>query len=101
MYMWRERSKEEKHEDVVNTGLLPLDVVEGFKIRPGFFRMYGACVASNGVSFTINSHGFQLLFLPYYGFFSRISLFQFTKSAHFSADATCSACSSMVCAKIP
>lgn len=54
--MWRERSKEEKHEDVVNTGLLPLDVVEGFKIRPGFFRMYGACVASNGVSFTINSH---------------------------------------------
>lgn len=57
MYMWRERSKEEKHEDVVNTGLFVLDVVEGFKIRPGFFRMYGACVASNGVSFTINSHG--------------------------------------------
>lgn len=68
MYMWRERSKEEKHEDVVNTGLLPLDVVEGFKIRPSFFRMYGACVASNGVSFTINSHGATrctlLLFKP-------------------------------------
>lgn len=68
MYMWRERSKEEKHEDVVNTGLLPLDVVEGFKIRPGYFRMYGACVASNGVSFTINSHGATrctlLLFKP-------------------------------------
>lgn len=68
MYMWRERSKEEKHEDVVNTGLLPLDVVEGFKIRPGFFRMYGACVVSNGVSFTINSHGATrctlLLFKP-------------------------------------
>lgn len=68
MYMWRERSKGEKHEDVVNTGLLPLDVVEGFKIRPGFFRMYGACVASNGVSFTINSHGATrctlLLFKP-------------------------------------
>lgn len=66
--MWRERGKEEKHEDVVNTGLLPLDVVEGFKIRPGFFRMYGACVASNGVSFTINSHGATrctlLLFKP-------------------------------------
>lgn len=66
--MWRERSKEEKHEDVVNTGLLPLDVVDGFKIRPGFFRMYGACVASNGVSFTINSHGATrctlLLFKP-------------------------------------
>ena len=68
MYMWRERSKEEKHEDVVNTGLLPLDVVEGFKIRPGFFRMYGACEASNGVSFTIYSHGATrctlLLFKP-------------------------------------
>ena len=68
MYMWRERSKEEKHEDVVNTGLLPLDVVEGLKIRPGFFRMYGACEASNGVSFTINSHGATrctlLLFKP-------------------------------------
>ena len=68
MYMWRERSKEEKHEDVVNTGLQPLDVVEGFKIRPGFFRMYGACEASNGVSFTINSHGATrctlLLFKP-------------------------------------
>lgn len=66
--MWREHSKEEKHEDVVNTGLQPLDVVEGFKIRPGFFRMYGACVASNGVSFTINSHGATrctlLLFKP-------------------------------------
>lgn len=68
MYMWRERNKEEKHEDVVNTGLQPLDVVEGFKIRPGFFRMYGACVASDGVSFTINSHGATrctlLLFKP-------------------------------------
>ena len=68
MYMWRERSKEEKHEDVVNTGLLPLDVVEGFKIRPGYFRMFGACVASNGVSYTINSHGATrctlLLFKP-------------------------------------
>lgn len=66
--MWRERNREEKHEDVVNTGLQPLDVVEGFKIRPGFFRMYGACVASNGVSFTINSHGATrctlLLFKP-------------------------------------
>ena len=53
---------------MVNTGLQPLDVVEGFKIRPGFFRMYGACVASNGVSFTINSHGATrctlLLFKP-------------------------------------
>ena len=61
MYMWRERSKEEKHEDVVNTGLLQLDVVEGFKIRPGFFRMYGACVASNGVRFTVQLSAMSIM----------------------------------------
>ncbi len=68
MYMWRERNKEEAPADVIDTGLQPLDVVDGFKIRPGFFRMYGAHEASNGVSFTINSHGATkctlLLFKP-------------------------------------
>ncbi len=68
MYMWRERKKEEAPTDVVDTGLRPQDVVDGFKIRPGFFRMYGAHEASNGVSFTINSHGATkctlLLFKP-------------------------------------
>lgn len=68
MYMWRERKKEEAPADVVDTGLRPQDVVDGFKIRPGFFRMYGAHEASNGVSFTINSHGATkctlLLFKP-------------------------------------
>ena len=77
MYMWRERSKEEKHEDVVNTGLLPLDVVEGFKIRPGFFRMYGACVASNGVSFTINSHGATRFYCSSHRHQSRMRGFRF------------------------
>ncbi len=66
--MWRERKKEEAPTDVVDTGLRPQDVVDGFKIRPGFFRMYGAHEASNGVSFTINSHGATkctlLLFKP-------------------------------------
>ena len=51
-----EGAVKKKSMDVVNTGLLPLDVVEGFKIRQAFFRMYGACVASNRVDFTINSH---------------------------------------------
>lgn len=39
MYMWRERSKEEKHEDVVNTGLLPLDVVEDLR----YVRAFSEC----------------------------------------------------------
>ena len=55
--MWRERIKGDTAVDVVDTGLSPLDFVDGFKIRPGFFRMNGAYETSNGVSFTINSHG--------------------------------------------
>lgn len=68
MYMWRERIKGDTAVDVVDTGLSPLDFVDGFKIRPGFFRMNGAYETSNGVSFTINSHGATrctlLLFRP-------------------------------------
>ena len=66
--MWRERIKGDTAVDVVDTGLSPLDFVDGFKIRPGFFRMNGAYETSNGVSFTINSHGATrctlLLFRP-------------------------------------
>ena len=60
--MWRERIKGDTAVDVVDTGLSPLDFVDGFKIRPGFFRMNGAYETSNGVSFTINSHGAHCFF---------------------------------------
>ena len=37
--------------------LKPLDEINGFKVRPGYYRMEGAHVTPNGVSFTISSHG--------------------------------------------
>lgn len=36
--------------------LQPLDEINGFKVRPGFYRTPGACASRNGVSFTISSH---------------------------------------------
>ena len=68
MYIWREKVAGDVTADIVNTGLYPLDVVDGFKIRPGFFRMNGAYQTANGVSFTISSHNATsctlLLFKP-------------------------------------
>ena len=37
--------------------LCPLDEVNGYLIRPGFYRMKGAFETKNGVSFTVSSHG--------------------------------------------
>lgn len=37
--------------------LQPLDEINGFKVRPGFYNRDGATAASNGVSFTLHSHG--------------------------------------------
>lgn len=37
--------------------LQPLDVIEGFRVRPGFYNRDGAAQAQNGVSFTIHSFG--------------------------------------------
>ncbi len=48
--------------------LQPLDVINGFEVRPGFYNKDGATPASNGVSFTIHSFGATsctlLLFKP-------------------------------------
>ena len=48
--------------------LKPLEKIDGFDVRPGFFRMNGAYVVPGGVSFTISSHGATsctlLLFRP-------------------------------------
>lgn len=40
-----------------NGKLPPLNEVSGYMVRPGYYRMSGATETSNGVSFTINSHG--------------------------------------------
>ncbi|MDE6749058.1 MAG: glycogen debranching enzyme [Lachnospiraceae bacterium] len=49
--------------------LQPLDEIDGFKVRPGFYGRDGAAAAPNGVSFTIHSFGATsctlLLFHPY------------------------------------
>lgn len=37
--------------------LEPLDNINGFQIRPGFFQTFGATIIPGGVNFTIQSHG--------------------------------------------
>ena len=37
--------------------LQPIDTVNGFQVRPGFFRNFGATAIPGGVNFTIQSHG--------------------------------------------
>lgn len=37
--------------------LLPLDVIGGFEVRPGFYEINGATAIPCGVNFTIHSHG--------------------------------------------
>ena len=37
--------------------LCPLQEVNGYLVRPGFYRMRGAFETKNGVSFTVSSHG--------------------------------------------
>lgn len=48
--------------------LQPLDVIDGYRVRPGFYNRDGAAAAPNGVSFTIHSSGATsctlLLFSP-------------------------------------
>ncbi|MCI5623079.1 MAG: glycogen debranching enzyme, partial [Anaerostipes sp.] len=35
---------------------IPVDVIEGFPVRPGLFDVNGAMALSNGVNFTIHTH---------------------------------------------
>ena len=37
--------------------LQPIDTIAGFRVRPGFFRQFGATVIPGGVNFAIQSHG--------------------------------------------
>ena len=54
--------------DNMGEGLQPLDHVNGFDVRPGFYRMNGSFQSGRGVSFTVSSHGATactlLLFRP-------------------------------------
>ncbi len=57
-----------QHRSRRGVKLQPLDVIEGFQVRPGFYNRDGATATSNGVSFTIHSIGATgctlLLFRP-------------------------------------
>ncbi|MEY8331907.1 alpha-amylase family glycosyl hydrolase [Lachnospiraceae bacterium 47-T17] len=43
-------------EPVRGQGLQPLDVIEGYQVRPGFYKTKGATPGNGGVSFTVGSH---------------------------------------------
>lgn len=42
---------------VISEQLKPIDTVNGFQIRPGFFREFGAVAIPGGVNFIIHTHG--------------------------------------------
>ena len=42
---------------VISEQLKPIDTVNGFQIRPGFFREFGAVAIPGGVNFKIHTHG--------------------------------------------
>ena len=42
---------------VISEQLKPIDTVNGFQIRPGFFREFGAVAIPGGANFTIHTHG--------------------------------------------
>ena len=37
--------------------LIPMDTIDGFDVRPGFYDINGATAIPGGVNFTIHSHG--------------------------------------------
>ncbi len=45
------------YRDEIGNGLMPLDYIDGFHVRPGFYRMSGSFQSHNAVSFTVHSHG--------------------------------------------
>ena len=45
------------YQDEIGNGLMPLDYIDGFYVRPGFYRMSGSFQSHNAVSFTVHSHG--------------------------------------------
>lgn len=53
--------KTDEHHLILPTGrsvhLMPMDVIAGFEVRPGFYEINGATAIPCGVNFTIHSHG--------------------------------------------
>lgn len=57
-----------RHKQERGVGLQPLDEINGYQVRPGFYNRDGATATTRGVSFTIHSFGatacYILLFRP-------------------------------------
>ena len=57
-----------RHKQERGVGLQPLDEINGYQVRPGFYNRDGATATTRGVSFTIHSFGatacYLLLFRP-------------------------------------
>ncbi|GFI12010.1 glycogen operon protein GlgX [Lachnospiraceae bacterium] len=57
------RMTSQKYEAIKEVGLprtihlVPLDIVGGFEVRPGFYDVNGATAIPGGVNFTVHSHG--------------------------------------------
>lgn len=45
-----------EYASMQGTALCPLQEINGYMVRPGFYRMNGAFQTQNGVSFTVSSH---------------------------------------------
>ena len=44
-------------DDIKNGVMLPLDIISGYHVRPGFYHINGATALEGGVNFTIHSRG--------------------------------------------
>ncbi len=56
--------------------LVPMDHIDGFDVRPGFYEVNGATAIPGGVNFTVYSHNatsIELLLLPHFWYFSSLS----------------------------
>ena len=52
-----ERQVRELRKSDLNRQLLALDVIDGFRVRPGFYGINGATMLTDGVNFTVYSNG--------------------------------------------
>ena len=54
---WQNRRELGESDGLQGAVLCPLQEINGYLVRPGFYRMKGAFETKNGVSFTVSSHG--------------------------------------------
>ena len=58
----KEKTNEKNNHEIVSTAqgkinLVPMDEINGYKVRPGFYEINGATPIPGGINFTIHSSG--------------------------------------------